>query len=246
MIEDDPLDHEVGNYGREFAYYGEIDGLAPADVLSWGTSNAGQLLVDPPAKVGVLEPGALADLIVVDGDPLADLSLLARPNDALKAVIRDGALVIDRLPPQVLTRPLPELGTTQGRLRHRRRVGHRPGRRGGLRAARLRHRARRRERRTPAQARARARACWGSARFFRCDVTDDDTVRAAVGCAVADLRAARRRVQRGRHRRRARQARPPSAPMENWNRVIAVDLTGTWSCMRYELPGSSRRAAARS
>ena len=100
LLDDDPLDHVVGNYGREFAYYGEIDGLAPADVLSWGTSNAGQLLVDPPARVGVLEPGALADLIVVDGDPLADLSLLARPNDALKAVIRDGVVVIDRLPPR--------------------------------------------------------------------------------------------------------------------------------------------------
>jgi NAD(P)-dependent dehydrogenase (short-subunit alcohol dehydrogenase family) len=24
--------------------------------------------------------------------------------------------------------------------------------------------------------------------------------------------------------------------MENWNRVIAVDLTGTWSCMRYQIP----------
>jgi imidazolonepropionase-like amidohydrolase len=97
MLDDDPLDHQVGNYGREFAYYGEIDGLSPADILSWGTSNAGQLLVDPPARVGVIEPGALADLIVVDGDPLADLSLLSRPNEALKAVIRDGSLVIDRL-----------------------------------------------------------------------------------------------------------------------------------------------------
>ena len=97
---DDPLDHQIGNYGREFAYYAAIDGLSPADVLAWGTSNAGQLLVDPPAKVGVLEPGALADLIVVDGDPLADLSLLARPGEALKAVIRDGVMVIDRLPPR--------------------------------------------------------------------------------------------------------------------------------------------------
>ena len=42
----------------------------------------------------------MADLIVVDGDPLADLSLLARPQEALKAVIRDGAFVIDRLPPR--------------------------------------------------------------------------------------------------------------------------------------------------
>ena len=96
-IKDDPLDHQVGNYGRELAYYGEIDGLSPVDVLGWGTRNAGQLLVDPPAKVGVIEAGALADLIVVDGDPAADLSLLARPNEALKAVIRDGAFVIDRL-----------------------------------------------------------------------------------------------------------------------------------------------------
>jgi imidazolonepropionase-like amidohydrolase len=98
MLDDDPLDHQVGNYGREFAYYGAIEGLSPADVLSWGTSNAGQLLVDPPDRVGVIEVGAMADLIVVDGDPLADLSLLSRPNDALKAVICDGALVIDRLP----------------------------------------------------------------------------------------------------------------------------------------------------
>jgi imidazolonepropionase-like amidohydrolase len=99
-LQDDPLDHQVGCYGREFAYYGAIDGLSAAEVLGWGTSNAGQLLVDPPASVGVIEPGALADLIVVDGDPLADPSLLSRPEQALKAVIRDGAFVIDRLPPQ--------------------------------------------------------------------------------------------------------------------------------------------------
>ncbi|MCV7320284.1 amidohydrolase [Mycolicibacterium confluentis] len=97
LMDDDPLDHQVGNYGREFAYYGQIDGLSPEQVLSWGTANAGELLVDPPARVGVIEPGALADLIIVDGDPVADLSLLARPDEALRAVVRDGALVIDRL-----------------------------------------------------------------------------------------------------------------------------------------------------
>jgi imidazolonepropionase-like amidohydrolase len=99
MIKDDPLDHQVGNYGREFAFYAEIEGLAPADVLSWGTSNAGELLVDPPAKVGVIEPGALADLIIIDGDPLVDLSILGHPNETLKAVMRDGVFVIDRLQP---------------------------------------------------------------------------------------------------------------------------------------------------
>jgi imidazolonepropionase-like amidohydrolase len=98
LLDDDPLDHEVGNYARELSYYAAIDGLSPADVLGWGTSVAGKLLVDAPAKVGVIEPGAFADLIVVDGDPLVDLSLLSRPEESLKAVIRDGSFVIDRLP----------------------------------------------------------------------------------------------------------------------------------------------------
>ena len=100
MLEDDPLDHKVGNYGREFAMYGALDGLSPADVMSWGTRNAGEALMGAAGQLGVIAPGALADLIVVDGDPLADLSLLSRPDQVLKAVIRDGELVIDRLPPQ--------------------------------------------------------------------------------------------------------------------------------------------------
>ncbi len=43
LIDDDPLDHQVGNYGREFAYYAAIEGLSTADVLSWGTHNAGAI-----------------------------------------------------------------------------------------------------------------------------------------------------------------------------------------------------------
>lgn len=99
VLEDDPLDHKVGDYGREFAFYGSIDGITPEQVLTWGTANAGEALLDPwEGRLGTIEPGALADLIVVDGDPVADLSLLSRPDAALKAVLRDGALVLDRLP----------------------------------------------------------------------------------------------------------------------------------------------------
>ena len=105
ILPDDPLDHQVGCYGREFPFYAEhIDGVTAAEVLSWGTKNPGTLWGEHVGKVGVVETGALADLIVVDGDPVADLSLLARPQEALKAVIRDGAIVIDRLPPQTRRR----------------------------------------------------------------------------------------------------------------------------------------------
>lgn len=100
MIEDDPLDHQIGNYGREFAMYGALEGLSPAEVLSWGTKNAGEVLLGAAGQLGVIAPGALADVIVVDGDPLADLSILAKPQQHLKAVIRDGAFAINRLPPE--------------------------------------------------------------------------------------------------------------------------------------------------
>ncbi len=96
-IKDDPLDHQVGCYGREFAYYGAVEGVKSEQVLSWGTSNAGQLLLDGPGKVGVIEPGAFADLIVVDGNPVEDLNLLAQPVERLKAVVRNGTLLINRL-----------------------------------------------------------------------------------------------------------------------------------------------------
>jgi|UPI000686A25B imidazolonepropionase-like amidohydrolase len=111
VMEDDPLDHQVGNYGREFAYYSQIAGLSTEDVLSWGTANAGQLLMDPPARVGVIEPGALADLVIVDGDPVEDPSLLARPDEALRVVIRDGVSVIDRLRDGAVGRPHLELSS---------------------------------------------------------------------------------------------------------------------------------------
>jgi imidazolonepropionase-like amidohydrolase len=97
VLDDDPLDHQVGCYGREFAYYGAIDGLSPAEVLRWGTSHAGELLSDGKGRVGVVEAGALADLIVIDGDPTQDLTLLSRPAQSLKALLRDGAMLIDRL-----------------------------------------------------------------------------------------------------------------------------------------------------
>src|SRR3546814_2447503 len=97
VLKDDPLDHQVGCYGRELAYYAAIEGLSARDVLRWGTQYAGELLTDGTAKVGVVEVGALADLIVIDGDPAEDLTLLSRPAESLKMLIRDGRLEIDRL-----------------------------------------------------------------------------------------------------------------------------------------------------
>lgn len=107
--ENDPLAHAVGRYGREFALYAGIEGISAAEVLGWGTKNAGELLVDPPQELGVIRPGALADLAVFEGNPLDDLTVLSRPEQTLRAVICNGEIAIDRLPPRA-THRLREVG----------------------------------------------------------------------------------------------------------------------------------------
>ncbi|MEV7928949.1 MULTISPECIES: hypothetical protein [unclassified Kitasatospora] len=41
-------------------------------------------------RIGTLAPGAHADLLLVDGDPLADLTVLTRPDRRLRHVIKAG------------------------------------------------------------------------------------------------------------------------------------------------------------
>jgi imidazolonepropionase-like amidohydrolase len=42
------------------------------------------------APLGVIEAGALADLLIVDGNPLEDISLIADPDKNLKLIMKDG------------------------------------------------------------------------------------------------------------------------------------------------------------
>ena len=43
-----------------------------------------------PRKLGVVETGALADLLLVDGDPIAYLDLVADPGKNFKVIMKDG------------------------------------------------------------------------------------------------------------------------------------------------------------
>ena len=76
---------------------------------------------------------------------------------------------------------------------------------------------------------------WGACTFVPCDVTDDGSVADAVGRTVAlygRLDAAFNSAGvDGEHGKLTAEG-----SMANWNRVIAVDLTGTWSCMRHQIP----------
>jgi hypothetical protein len=48
---------------------------------------------DPyPGRLGVVEEGALADLLLVDGNPLEDLQLLAHPDRTLLVIMKNGTI----------------------------------------------------------------------------------------------------------------------------------------------------------
>jgi imidazolonepropionase-like amidohydrolase len=45
-----------------------------------------------PGKLGVVEQGALADLLLVDGNPLEDLDLVSDPERNFKVIMKDGKI----------------------------------------------------------------------------------------------------------------------------------------------------------
>ncbi|TGN24582.1 metal-dependent hydrolase family protein [Empedobacter tilapiae] len=69
-----------------------------AEILKMVTQDNGELLQlsglrNPyPGKLGVVEEQALADLLLVDGNPLKDLSLIANPEKNFLVIIKDGQI----------------------------------------------------------------------------------------------------------------------------------------------------------
>jgi imidazolonepropionase-like amidohydrolase len=45
-----------------------------------------------PGKLGVVEEGALADLLLVDGDPVANIKLIEDPAKNLVVIMKDGKI----------------------------------------------------------------------------------------------------------------------------------------------------------
>ena len=48
-------------------------------------------------RLGTIAEGAYADLLVVDGDPLADMSVLLDPQHNLKLIMKDGVIYKNEL-----------------------------------------------------------------------------------------------------------------------------------------------------
>lgn len=86
-------------HARELDMLVRYAGFSPLEAIRAATSDAAWVL-KLEGRVGALREGYLADVIVVDGDPVADITVLGRPG-AIHEVIKDGHRID-------LTRPIPE------------------------------------------------------------------------------------------------------------------------------------------
>ena len=79
---------------REFTIRSDV--FTPLEILRQATSVNAELM-QLQGRLGCIAPGAHADLLVVDGDPLADIGLLAADGGKLLAIVRAGELVKNQL-----------------------------------------------------------------------------------------------------------------------------------------------------
>lgn len=85
-----------GTYAKELEYFVDLFGFTPMEAIIAATATGGEVMMKPD-ELGKVEEGYLADLILVDGDPLADVTIL-QDKSRILAVMKDGAF--HRAPPQ--------------------------------------------------------------------------------------------------------------------------------------------------
>jgi len=79
---------------REFEVRQELD--TAANVIRSATTVNAELLMQK-GLLGTISAGGYADILVVEGDPLADLSVLLQPEKNLKLIMKGGAIVKNEL-----------------------------------------------------------------------------------------------------------------------------------------------------
>jgi imidazolonepropionase-like amidohydrolase len=80
-----------GQNTRELGWFVKA-GMTPEQALQTATGNAAALL-GKEKEFGAVAPGYFADLVAVDGDPLADINVAL---NNVKWVMKDGAVVVDK------------------------------------------------------------------------------------------------------------------------------------------------------
>jgi imidazolonepropionase-like amidohydrolase len=79
---------------REFEMRIELD--EPSNVIQSATRINAELL-NEGGKLGIIAPNAYADLLVVEGNPLRDLTILTNPQKNLKVIMKGGVIYKNEL-----------------------------------------------------------------------------------------------------------------------------------------------------
>jgi imidazolonepropionase-like amidohydrolase len=80
----------MGQNARDIGHFVKFFGYSPAAALKCATAVGGDLM-GHKGKLGVIRPGAFADLLLVDGNPLEDQSVLVGP-ERLAMIMKDGQM----------------------------------------------------------------------------------------------------------------------------------------------------------
>jgi imidazolonepropionase-like amidohydrolase len=87
----DAVFHMFGQNTRELGWYVQV-GMTPAQALATATAN-GAAILGMEKSLGKLAPGYFADIVAVEGDPLADIGMVI---NGVKWVMKSGAVVVDK------------------------------------------------------------------------------------------------------------------------------------------------------
>jgi imidazolonepropionase-like amidohydrolase len=94
MGTDIQYDPEMGSNAAELEMYVRL-GMTPMEAIQTATRNAAQAMrLD--RDLGTLEPGKLADIVAVDGDPSRDITVLQK-KDNIRLVMKEGKAYVDKL-----------------------------------------------------------------------------------------------------------------------------------------------------
>ena len=90
----DLLGELQADQSREFVLRKEV--MSPIEIIRSATL-IGARVVRQEGKLGCLRPGAFADLLVIDGNPLKEVELLAKPERSVLAIMKSGRFHRNRL-----------------------------------------------------------------------------------------------------------------------------------------------------
>jgi imidazolonepropionase-like amidohydrolase len=78
-------------HGKEAELFVKEIGMTPMEAIVANTS-ANARIMGLDGEVGVIAPGKLADIVIWDQDPLADITVLQRPSE-ISVVVKDGRII---------------------------------------------------------------------------------------------------------------------------------------------------------